>query len=84
MLSPGYPALHLNWLWDPMCCEPQMSKLDRNIWPLMRSRKVFRPFHIAKESWVIEQLLSMLLYLMADDYVGGLHIAIHDITEHSA
>ena len=61
-----------------------MSKLARNIWPLVRSRKVFRPFHIAKESWVMEQLLSMLLNLTADGYVGGLHIAIHDITEHSA
>jgi hypothetical protein len=67
-----------------MCREQQMSKLDRNIWPLVRSRKVFRPFHIAKESWVIEQLLSMLLNLMADGYVGGLHIAIHDIPAHSA
>jgi hypothetical protein len=67
-----------------MCCEQQMSKLDWNIWPLVRSRKVFRPFHIAKESWVIEQLLSMLLNLMADGYVGGLHIAIHDIPAHSA
>jgi hypothetical protein len=46
-----------------------MSKLDRDIWPLVRSRKVFRPFHIAKESWVIEQLLSMLLDLMSDGYV---------------
>ena len=61
-----------------------MPKLDRHIWPLMRSRKVLQLFHIAKESWVIEQLLSMLLDLMADGYVGGLHIAIHDITEHSA
>jgi hypothetical protein len=61
-----------------------MSKLDRDIWPLVRSRKVFRPFHIAKESWVIEQLLSMLLDLMADGYVGSLHITIHDIAEHSA
>jgi hypothetical protein len=61
-----------------------MSKLDRDIWPLVRSRKVFRPFHIAKESWVIEQLLSMLLDLMADGYVGSLHITIHDIAEQSA
>jgi hypothetical protein len=61
-----------------------MSKLDWDIWPLVRSRKVFRLFHIAKESWVIEQLLSMLLDLMADGNVGVLHIAIHDITEHSA
>ena len=67
-----------------MCCEQQMSKLDRDAWPLVRSRKMFQLFHIAKENWVIEQLLSMLLDLMADGYVGGLHIAIHDITEHSA
>jgi len=67
-----------------MCCEQQMSKLARNTWPLVRSRKEFQLFHIAKESWVIEQLLSMLLDLMANGYVGVLHIAIHDITEHSA
>jgi len=46
-----------------------MPKLDWNIWPLMHSRKMFRPFHIAKEGWGIEQLLSTLFDLMPDGYI---------------
>jgi hypothetical protein len=63
-----------------MCCEQQMPKLNWDIWPLVRSRKVFRPFHIAKECWGIEQLLSMLFDLMADGSIGACPAQVHDQT----